>query len=108
LGAALAGSAMLASVASAGSPDRNLRDFSDPTGLVRTVSTNGAFDTSNPFFQNLGTNGRTCATCHVVANAMGLSPAEVQDRFNATNGLDPIFRTNDGSNSPTADVSTLA
>jgi hypothetical protein len=30
----------------------------------------------------------------------------VQDRFDATDGLDPIFRTVDGSNSPNADVST--
>jgi hypothetical protein len=38
---------------------------------------------------------------------MGITPPEVQARFNATQGTDPIFRTNDGSNCPTADVSTL-
>jgi len=31
----------------------------------------------------------------------------VQARFNRTKGTDPIFRTNDGSNSPNADVSTF-
>jgi hypothetical protein len=33
-------------------------------------------------------------------------PSHVQARFEATDGEDPIFRTNDGSNSPQADVST--
>jgi hypothetical protein len=32
----------------------------------------------------------------------------VQQRFAATGGLDPIFRTNDGSNCENADVDTLA
>src|SRR5215467_12462905 len=33
----------------------------DPTGRVATFQPNGATITSNnPFFQNLGTNGRTC------------------------------------------------
>jgi len=31
----------------------------------------------------------------------------VKDRFERSNGTDPIFRTNDGSNSPQADVSTV-
>ena len=31
----------------------------------------------------------------------------MRSRFEATQGLDPIFRTNDGSNSPWADVTTL-
>jgi len=34
-------------------------------------------------------------------------PSHVQARFEATAGADPIFRTNDGSNSPEADVSTV-
>src|SRR5262249_12270589 len=36
-----------------------------------------------------------------------ITPAGVQTRFNQTRGTDPIFRTNDGSNSPNADVSTF-
>jgi hypothetical protein len=34
-------------------------------------------------------------------------PSHVQARFEATDGEDPIFRTNDGSNSPNADVSSV-
>ena len=37
-----------------------------------------------------------------------MSAAGVRKVFARTGGLDPIFRTNDGSNSPNADVSTEA
>ena len=37
----------------------------DPTGVIATLNVNGPTPTaSNPFFQNLGTNDRTCFTCH--------------------------------------------
>src|SRR4051812_35830489 len=78
------------------------------SGTLSTVSTTGPIDVSNPFFQNLGTNGRTCNSCHVSSAAWSIVPPEVQSRFNATNGTDPIFRTVDGANCPSADVSTLA
>jgi hypothetical protein len=79
----------------------------DATGMVRTVTQTGAIDTTNPFFQTLGTNGRSCFTCHRPETAWSVTPASVQARFNASAGTDPIFRTNDGSNSPLADVSTV-
>jgi hypothetical protein len=82
--------------------------FVDPTGVQSTLSTTGPIDTSNPFFQQLGTNGRACVTCHRPAEAWTVTPAELQERFAATAGLDPIFRNNDGSNCEGADLSTLA
>ena len=36
-----------------------------------------------------------------------LTPAELRDRFDRTDGLDPVFRANDGSNCEGADVSTI-
>jgi hypothetical protein len=80
---------------------------SDPTGTLSTFSTAGGIDRSNPFFQNLGTNGRTCGSCHVSNDAWTVTPPDIQARFNSSNGLDPIFRPVDGSNCPTDDVSTL-
>lgn len=53
---------------------------------------------SGPFFQSLGTNGRSCGSCHRPAQAWTISADEVNLRFLLTRGLDPIFRTNDGSN----------
>jgi cytochrome c peroxidase len=82
---------------------------SHQTALVLPASNaNGtAFDSTNEFFQSLGTNGRSCGSCHQPAQAWGINPVEVQQRFNATNGTDPIFRLNDGANSPKAPVATL-
>ncbi|MGH6864190.1 MAG: hypothetical protein ACRECN_07970, partial [Methylocella sp.] len=37
----------------------------DPSGKIATFQPSGpTFTALNPFFQNLGTNGRTCFTCH--------------------------------------------
>src|SRR5579859_6237189 len=82
----------------------SMQAFPDPTGEVRTFSTLGAIDLRNPFFQSLGTNGRTCASCHQPSAGWTITPANVQARFDLDGGLDPIFSTNDGSNSPNADV----
>jgi cytochrome c peroxidase len=83
-------------------------DSSNPSGVLRTVTLDGSpIDTTSLFFQPLGINGRSCASCHVAASGWSISPAELKDRFNDTKGLDPIFRTVDGSNSPRADVSTV-
>jgi hypothetical protein len=65
-------------------------------------------DPGNPFFQSLGTNGRVCASCHQPAASWGITPSQVQADFNSTGGTSPIFRTNDGSNSPNLPVSTTA
>jgi hypothetical protein len=84
-------------------------DTPNKNGVLRTVSLDGSdvLKPDNPFFLSLGTNGRSCVSCHVPSTAWTISPGEVQDRFKKTQGLDPIFRTNDGSNSPLADVSTV-
>ena len=76
-------------------------------GIARTVSSNRFIDSTGPFFQNLGTNGRNCGTCHVENQGWSFSAEDVQRRFDETGGQDPIFRTNDGSNSPNVDVRTL-
>jgi cytochrome c peroxidase len=80
--------------------------FANPAGVHRTFNTAGAIDADNPFFQDLGTNGRSCFTCHRPAQAWTITPAEVRQRFEQTEGLDPIFRSNDGSNCEGADLST--
>jgi hypothetical protein len=73
----------------------------DDFGTVAVVSTNATIDHNNAFFQNLGTNGRTCNSCHKLENSLGISTAMINSAFNQTSGTDPIFRINDGSNAPT-------
>ncbi len=85
------------------------------SGFATTVSTAGKIDLSNEFFQDLGTNGRRCVSCHLPTAGWAITPEQTRAIFDATNGgeiddslgLGAIFRTNDGSNSPEADVSTL-
>jgi hypothetical protein len=85
----------------------NQLTFSDDTGVQRTITTADSFDFDNPFFQDLGTNGRSCVTCHQPDQAWTVRPDRIRDRFQQSDGLDPIFRSNDGSNCEGADVSTL-
>jgi cytochrome c peroxidase len=85
----------------------NLLPSINDSGFAATYSLAGTIDRSGPFFQSLGTNGRSCATCHVQAEGWTITPPGVQLRFALSAGSDPIFRTNDGSNSPHADVSTV-
>ena len=90
-----------------GADPASIFDSPNPGGILRTITTDGSpLDDSGPFFQSLGTNGRSCNSCHVASTGWTISPDELKDRFDRTKGLDPIFRTVDGSNSPKADVST--
>jgi len=81
----------------------NLQPFRDNTGAVATFSTAGTINEQNPFFQSLGTNGRTCATCHQADQSFGLSSAGARRTFTLTHGLDPLFNPVDGANCPTDD-----
>jgi cytochrome c peroxidase len=63
-----------------------------PAGPVKAAN--------NAFFQSLGTNGRSCVTCHQPANALSVTPAFVQAVFAATGGKDPLFAPVDGANCP--------
>jgi cytochrome c peroxidase len=76
-------------------------------GLARTISVNGPIDGDNPFFKDLGSNGRRCATCHRPDNAFSITPESVQERFAASRGMDPIFSNNDGSNCQGAQPQSL-
>jgi hypothetical protein len=108
------------SVAKALTGGQGTGPFQNSTGLSANVSTAGSIDFNNEFFQNLGTNGRECVSCHSPEYGFAITPDAVQQLFNQceTNdnqGQNPnasntdscaIFRTVDGSNSPNADVST--
>jgi cytochrome c peroxidase len=76
----------------------NLQAFPDSTGAVATFSVNGRIDTNNAFFQSLGTNERSCATCHVAGQSFSMSAAAVRERFARTRGSDPLFAPVDGAN----------
>ncbi|HEY5933189.1 MAG TPA: hypothetical protein VIU61_01065 [Kofleriaceae bacterium] len=82
--------------------------FLNSSGISTTWSTAGYVDLQNEFSEDFGTNGRDCGHCHKPAEGWTVSAASVRRVFDRTDGLDPIFRTVDGANSPHADVSTEA
>ena len=86
----------------------NLQPFTDATGTVSTYTTAGVIDESTAFFQSLGTNGRTCFTCHQAAQGMSITPVAATALFTSTNGTDPLFSAVDGANCPTAATGNTA
>jgi cytochrome c peroxidase len=94
-------------IAAAPGSDPTDLSFRNATGRARTFTASGALDLQNPFFQDLGTNGRRCVTCHQADQGWSITPQGVQARFAASAGTDPIFRNNDGSNCEGALHNTL-
>lgn len=81
----------------------------DASGVVATYQPKGAtFTPNNAFFKDLGTNGRTCFSCHQPQDGWGLSAAGAKARFESSFGSDPLFRLVDGATCPSAAVATLA
>lgn len=80
----------------------NLQPYLDGSGFIATYNTKGDIDTRGAFFQSLGTNGRTCATCHVASQAFSFSAKEAQELFLQSKGKDPLFAAVDGANCPSA------
>ena len=84
-----------------------LGPFDDASGQWSSVSLTTALQ-SNPFVSALGSNGRSCGTCHSPSDAWSATPASLQARFNTTNGADPIFNSVDGTNCGPAASSSLS
>jgi len=83
----------------------SIRTDSDSAGSLATLSTNNFnAGATNGFFANLGTNGRTCNTCHVEANAWTFTPQHAQ----SLSSNDPLFTPNDGSDCPATSSSQKA
>jgi len=88
-------------------PAGNAIESENGTGVSRTITTKKSFNQASAFFKSLGTNGRSCATCHTLTEGLNLSPEHAEQVFNETQGLDPLFATVDGTNAPNVDMSTL-
>lgn len=73
----------------------------DGAGIIATYKIDGPIDTHNEFFTSLGTNGRSCSTCHNADQAMSFTPAHAQRLYDRTRGTDPLFASVDGANCTT-------
>jgi cytochrome c peroxidase len=87
---------------------QNPQLFFDTAGIIGTLDVNGPVNEQGAFFQSLGTNGRTCATCHVASQAMSLSAKGIRLRFAQSRGQDPLFAAVDGANCPNARAGNYA
>src|SRR5215510_2120220 len=58
----------------------------DHAGVTTTVSAKGSIDLNNEFFQDLGTNGRRCVSCHVPTAGWSIIPAQLRLVFEVTRG----------------------
>src|ERR1700693_2050145 len=108
VGSMIVGSMSVGSIGAQSLP--NQFPLLDSSGFVETYNVNNtSISLNGAFFQSLGTNGRSCSSCHLPTESWSISADEVQLRFLFTQGLDPIFRTNDGSNCDhNINTSTLA
>src|SRR5262245_26485479 len=83
------------------------RPFRAPSGLVQSATSDRSLDARNAFFDpGLGTNGQACDTCHEPGQGFTISVPFIRDTFDASSGLDPLFRANDTADRPDADLST--
>jgi cytochrome c peroxidase len=92
------GAGLVGGLALAAPPAPGLSTALDAVGLIGVYNTAGPIDTTNPFFQSLGSNGRSCATCHVASQAMSFTPEFARQRYTASGGADPLFASFDGAN----------
>jgi hypothetical protein len=75
-------------------------------GVAESFHTTGAIDFTNPMFLQLGTNPRSCATCHAPDQGWTMTADAIKDLFKDSDGLDPLFNLVDEGNRPDADIST--
>src|SRR5215208_316285 len=76
----------------------NNRPAPNPNGAAATFSTEGSVDLTGEYFQAQGTNGRSCATCHIPEEAWGINPGTLQRLFRETDGKHPVFNKLDADN----------
>ena len=72
--------------------------FRNPGGKLATFSTQGSVDLTGEYFQAQGTNGRSCATCHIAEEAWSINPGTLQHLFDESQGLHPVFHRLDANN----------
>ncbi|MEO6363241.1 MAG: hypothetical protein ABIO71_08435, partial [Caldimonas sp.] len=56
------------------------------SGVALTISSTGKIDRTSPFFTSIGTNGRTCESCHQAAEGWSVTPKGIRERFEASRG----------------------
>lgn len=102
-------SAPLASAGTFGSPFlpvpalEPFQAYANTNGFLGVYQSSGAvMPASNAFFQSLGTNGRSCFSCHRPSDGMSLNTNTTRTLYMVTTGRDPLFAPVDGANCPSS------
>src|SRR5262245_56523127 len=75
--------------------------YANDYGQLGILNTAGVITTrGHAFFEPIGANGRACVSCHQPQNGMALGVAAIRERWELTQGKDPLFAAIDGSNCP--------
>jgi cytochrome c peroxidase len=85
----------------------NNHPIRNPGGKAATFSTQGSVNLTGEFFQAQGTNGRSCASCHIPEEAWSINPGTLQHLFDETDGTHPVFNRLDANNPLTANLDTV-
>ena len=78
----------------------------NPGGEAATFSAQGSVNLTGEYFQAQGTNGQSCATCHLPEESWSITTGTLQRLFDETGGTHPVFNPTDANN-PNMDVSTV-
>jgi cytochrome c peroxidase len=84
----------------------NNHSMQNPGGEAATFSAQGSINLTGEYFQAQGTNGQSCASCHIPEEAWSITPSTLQRLFNETDGTHPVFSQLDANN-PGMNVSTV-
>jgi cytochrome c peroxidase len=84
-----------------------LEEAKNSAGIASSLHLSGSIDRTNPFFLQLGTNPRSCETCHSSKQGWTITRSVVKDDFFDTLGLGPLFNLVDEGNRPDANISTF-
>ncbi|HKO36480.1 MAG TPA: hypothetical protein VJV21_08375, partial [Pyrinomonadaceae bacterium] len=76
----------------------NNQAVKNPGGKAATFSAQCFVNLTGEYFQAQGTNGRSCASCHVPEEAWSINPGTLQHLFDETDGKHPIFNPLDANN----------
>src|SRR5262245_33639204 len=85
----------------------NNLQFQNSSEQSATYSTQGFVDLTGAYFHAQGSNGRSCASCHIPQEAWSINPGTLQRLFDETGGTHPVFNPLDANNPLTGDFSTV-
>jgi cytochrome c peroxidase len=92
-----------------GVSESSLEAVVNSAGVAETFHLSGVVDRANPFFESMGTNGRSCETCHDARSAWTTSAEVMTQLFESTAGSHPLFVSlHDSGTRPDAPTGNLS